>query len=33
VHSGDPYLAHTHAEWFDFLSRHTRDGRLDEVNF
>lgn len=26
-------IAHTHREWFDFLSRHATGGRLDEVNF
>ncbi len=29
----DLFIAHTHREWFDFLSRHATDGRLDEVNF
>lgn len=29
----EAYVAHTHREWFDFLSTHARDGRLDEVNF
>ena len=28
-----PFIAHTHSEWFDFLSRHAEQGRLDEVNF
>ena len=27
------YIAHTHREWFDFLSQHATGGRLDEVNF
>jgi len=27
------FIAHTHREWFDFLSRHATGGRLDEVNF
>jgi putative restriction endonuclease len=26
-------IAHTHRDWFDFLSRHATDGRVDEVNF
>ncbi len=24
----EAYVAHTHREWFDFLSTHARDGRL-----
>jgi len=28
-----PFIAHTHREWFDFLSRHAQGERLDEVNF
>ncbi|MBI3768768.1 MAG: hypothetical protein HY271_09795 [Deltaproteobacteria bacterium] len=27
------YIAHTHREWFDFLSRNASGGRIDEVNF
>jgi putative restriction endonuclease len=33
VESREVFIAHTHREWFDFLSRHTENGRLDEVNF
>ena len=29
----DVYIAHTHREWFDFLSARTTGQQLDEVNF
>src|SRR6266851_3606990 len=29
----EPFVAHTHREWYDFLSTHASAGRLDEVNF
>src|SRR5512140_684972 len=31
--SMEPYVAHTHREWFDYLSTHVMAGQLDEVNF
>lgn len=29
----DVFVAHTHSDWFDYLSRQAQGGRLDEVNF
>src|SRR4051812_34836978 len=29
----DPFIAHTHRDWFDFLSPAALAGRLDETNF
>lgn len=31
--SAEPFIAHTHADWFDYLSTQAINGRLDEVNF